>query len=162
MLLADPQVGQNPPRLPLLLRKRAYIRARVEVVRFMTVGELLPDKPVTPLDLLKGKPILRDVFQNTPNQKHARVRHVRRHRITPVQNALLQLRNCFSSEGHEPGDDEVEQDAERPHVHVDAVVVLVLEQLGRGVGRRAAERVERVVGAGDGAEPEVAHLGKER
>jgi len=46
--------------------------------------------------------------------------------------------------GQRAADQRVEDDSETPDVHLGPVILLALEKLGGGVGRRAAERVQLV------------------
>jgi len=61
-------------------------------------------------------------------------------------------------EGQRAADQRVEDDAQAPHVHLRPVVLLPLEQLGRRVWRRAAERVQLVAHHELVAEAEVGDL----
>lgn len=58
--------------------------------------------------------------------------------------ALLPRLEVLSVEGQRAADQRVEDDAQTPHVHLGPVVFLALEELGGGVRRRTAERVQLI------------------
>jgi len=61
-------------------------------------------------------------------------------------------------EGQRAADQRVQDDPQAPDVHLRPVVLLALEELGRGVGRRAAERVQLAAQRELVAEAEVGDL----
>lgn len=62
--------------------------------------------------------------------------------VLAPQDALAQLLQRGTVERQRTADQGVEDDAERPHVHLRPVVLAALEQLGRCVRWRAAECVQ--------------------
>jgi hypothetical protein len=97
-----------------------------------------------------------------PGDEPARVSgEPRRAAVVPAAHLLKHGRDVVVGERERAGEEDVEDDAAGPDVRLGAVVALVPEHLGRGVPRRAAERVEEAVRArvvGERAEPEVHHL----
>ena len=68
--------------------------------------------------------------------------HVEGNSVFAAQNAFAQLFQVLAVEGQTPRYQRVQDDAEGPHVDFGPVVLFALEELGRGVRRRAAECVE--------------------
>ncbi len=113
-------------------------------------------------DLSNGEAIGGHGLQNASYQQLTRVGHIVRHSVLTVEYCSLQLGHSVGAERHRAGHNKVEQHTERPYVHVDAYVVVVLEELGRGVGRTATVGVQLAVHTRLNAKPEVTHLDNER
>ena len=124
----------------------------------MAAGKILTVEPLAAFDLGEREPVLGNVFENTADEEDTAVRHVRRHAVAAVQDALLEFSDSFRSERHQAGDHEVEQDAEGPDVDEHAVVMLVFEQFRGRVRRRATESIESFVTASDCTKSKVPDL----
>ena len=120
--------------------------------------EVLSVEEAAVADLHHRRAVAGHLLEDPLDERRAPIGDELGHLVRAAEDLLLQLRNCVSAERHEARYHKVEQHAERPDVHVHAVVALVFEQLRRRVRRRAAERVQRLRGACRRAEPEVAHL----
>lgn len=132
---------------------------RFEYVRPGGSRKIHPVKPARVSDLGERVAIGRRRPQNASNQQTAAVRDgVGKVWVDAVEYAPLELCDGLSAKRKRPDDHEVEQNAERPDVDVWTVVAVVTEELGRSVGRRTAERRQRLVGSAVCTEAEVADL----
>lgn len=73
------------------------------------------------------------------------MREVTWNTVFAFQNGRPELGDGRSGERHVADEHEVEENAQRPDVHRIALVVVVVEQFRRSVGRASAKRVEVVV-----------------
>jgi len=78
--------------------------------------------------------------------------------IPGVQDLLEERGKLFFVKGREAAQQDIEDDAYRPHVHCARLVPPVLEYLGRDVARRAANRLHHVSLAHHARQPDVRNL----
>jgi len=149
---------QLATRFQLGVVQRPVVVACAERVRLQRSWKLDIAQPVAVADLTYGVAVARSRTQNAADQQPAVVGHVVGHRVDTVQDAALQLADGFGAERQGADDHEVQQDAQRPDVHVRPVVTVVAEQFGRSVRRRATERGQSLFSAASRAEAEVAEL----
>ena len=131
---------------------------RVQLERFRGRGEFHWLQPLATHDLVHGEAVGRLRLQNPLEQLLAWLGHKGWDGVGAIQDAALKLGYGVGAEWHGGGHHEEEHDAQRPHVHAGARVVLVSEELRRGVRRRATERVEGLLAPADRAEAKVPHL----
>jgi len=66
--------------------------------------------------------------------------------VVAVENGGEERQQVLAVEGQSARDEDVQQHAHAPHVDLGPAVLLLENQLGRGVGRRTAECVEQLTG----------------
>lgn len=157
----DSQIRQQLLHLPLLHTQNLAVLGQVgRGLGQHGVGTrvLDPRQPGTVRNLPERGAVGRHRPQHALDEQLARVGHVVGDPVGPLEDAALQPAHVVPVERHGGRRHEVQQDAQRPDVGEVPAVTLVLEELGRGVRRRAAEVGEQVAGAALGAEAKVPDL----
>ena len=159
VVVRDAQVVQHLTRLLLLVPQRCpALHAGVHLELLQGLGEVDALQPVRLARLVQREAVGGHRLQDVADQELAAVGHVGRDGVGAVQDALFQLAHRLGPEGHNAGDHEIKQYAQRPNVHVATEVALVFKELGRGVGGRPAESVQGLVAPTEGTEAEVTHF----
>lgn len=162
VLSCDAQSFQNVLHLHLVLLQLAGLGLhqieRVKLKGLHGWREVHRLQPLAGHDLVYGEAISRLWLQDATEQLLARLGHKGRDDVGAVQDAAFQLGHGVGAERHGGRHHEEEHDAQCPHVHARAHVMLVTEELGCGVRRRATERVEGLLAPAHCAETKVSNL----
>lgn len=130
----------------------------VKLERFQRGGVWHPLHPLMVHDGVDPVPLRGYGLEDSPDEAEAGFRHVGRHVVRALEDALLQLGHSLCPKWHGAGHHEVEKHPQGPDVHIHAHVVLVSEEFGRSVGWGPTERVQHLPFPTHCAEPKIAHL----
>lgn len=115
---------------------------RKRVIQFRQVDEIVARQPLVLGDLLQRVAALGFNDQHVADQMFALLRHEERNSEFSADDDAAQVVEGRAIERQSAAHEHVEHDAEAPDVGSRSIVLEALEHLGRGIGRRAAERLQ--------------------